>query len=366
MRKKDFGEYRLTVCGRKKQDGVFIEKILESFDAPIVFAGYMRTPDQGKQLIETSDILLLEITSGNNQSEYEWVKQILKDNQKIEIVLYFLDDSMTLMLPAFYQLGIYSHIQKPFAVSALQKLLEGILHHIHSSTFDVETSKEKAEIENLADEIYSSRKLDAETMAENIYDRIFEYSEGKKKQIAFMLQTYRKSLVAALTSLASEQENNVLSILDERYERELRNIKDEKEMLSLIREYLTETNALFRQSKKSLNEERIQDAKELIYRYVEAGEPVSLEIIAKEMFISPYYLSRSFKKHEGINFVDYLKKVRLEYGKLLIATTNDYIEEIAFKCGYNEANSFRRLFKASEGISPAEYRKRLRAQQNME
>ena len=157
----------------------------------------------------------------------------------------------------------------------------------------------------------------------------------------------------------SMEENNVFQTLCNRFIHQLVNLKEEKDIRLELESVLVESNSLFYKTKQNLNEERISFAKELVYNSIRKGESVSLESVASQMYISPYYLSRSFKKYEGINFVEYLKNVRLEYGKHLMATTNDTIEEIAFKCGYNEANSFRRLFKISEGISPTEYRKKI-------
>jgi len=54
--------------------------------------------------------------------------------------------------------------------------------------------------------------------------------------------------------------------------------------------------------------------------------------------------------------MDYVIERRLEKAKLLLAATDEKIEIIALKTGYENANSFRRLFKNKIGISPSEYR----------
>ena len=102
---------------------------------------------------------------------------------------------------------------------------------------------------------------------------------------------------------------------------------------------------------------QVEKAKSLIISYIDTNQSVTLNRIAQEVFLSPAYLSRLFKKHERITFIDYIQNCRLEKAKRLLRETNDSIESIASQCGYSECNSFRRLFKKKEGISSGDYRK---------
>lgn len=108
---------------------------------------------------------------------------------------------------------------------------------------------------------------------------------------------------------------------------------------------------------ESLNEcgyAQIVRAKELIEENL--NHNITLESIAQDIFISPFYLSRMFKKRTGINFLDYLITQRIKRAKTLLLTTNETIESIAIAVGYEEPNSFRRLFKKRVGMSASEYR----------
>jgi YesN/AraC family two-component response regulator len=66
-----------------------------------------------------------------------------------------------------------------------------------------------------------------------------------------------------------------------------------------------------------------------------------------------------FKKGTGINYRDYLKKIRIEKAKELMKKTSLTISEIAFEVGYRNFNVFWEAFKSREGISPWEWRKKL-------
>ncbi|MFY9417094.1 MAG: AraC family transcriptional regulator, partial [bacterium] len=90
------------------------------------------------------------------------------------------------------------------------------------------------------------------------------------------------------------------------------------------------------------------------------AKQLTLEEVARQVHLSPYYFSRLFKEREGLTFIEYLTNLRLEEAKRLLLKTEDKIEAIARRVGYGEANYFSRLFKRKVGMSPSEYRKHCR------
>jgi len=84
----------------------------------------------------------------------------------------------------------------------------------------------------------------------------------------------------------------------------------------------------------------------------------SLPFIAEEMCLSPKYLSRMFKDQTGNSFRNYLLEVKMEEGKSLLKNTALSIDEIAYKLGYQNPESFMRLFKKLESFTPTEYRRK--------
>lgn len=83
---------------------------------------------------------------------------------------------------------------------------------------------------------------------------------------------------------------------------------------------------------------------------------LSLEEMAKEVGISPYYLSKLFKEAEGVNYIDYLTSLRMEYAKEQLKTSEKSIKEICHESGYGDPNYFSRIFKKWTGITPTEFR----------
>lgn len=86
------------------------------------------------------------------------------------------------------------------------------------------------------------------------------------------------------------------------------------------------------------------------------AEPISLKDVSREVHLSEFYFSRLFRNKIGINFREYLTRLRLEEAKRLLLATDDTVAAIAKKVGYPDANYFSRLFRLRVGITPNEYR----------
>lgn len=67
--------------------------------------------------------------------------------------------------------------------------------------------------------------------------------------------------------------------------------------------------------------------------------------------------SLAFKSVTGVNFVNYLKDIRIKEAKRLLEETEYKVQEIGKMVGYENDKHFMKLFKSTCGISPSEYRK---------
>jgi transcriptional regulator GlxA family with amidase domain len=68
---------------------------------------------------------------------------------------------------------------------------------------------------------------------------------------------------------------------------------------------------------------------------------------------------RRFRTATGYSPLAYIQALRIEEAKQLLETTNIAVETIGREVGYEDAGSFRRLFRRLAGIGPAEYRRKL-------
>lgn len=117
----------------------------------------------------------------------------------------------------------------------------------------------------------------------------------------------------------------------------------------LLIELLIFCNRLdFKNSKSYLQElNPIYNTVHKIIRYIRNNyhEKLTLSSIAKQFYISPYYLSRMFKQITGLTLIEYINNTRVKAAQKLLLETNNSISEIAAQVGYESHTHFGRMFK---------------------
>jgi AraC-like DNA-binding protein/ligand-binding sensor protein len=101
----------------------------------------------------------------------------------------------------------------------------------------------------------------------------------------------------------------------------------------------------------------ITRAKEFIAEH--QGEELSLGQVARAVNTSTFYFCKLFKRVSGINFTDYLSRVRIEKARNLLLNPSLRISEIAFEVGFQSLTHFNRVFKKIIGQSPTQFRAQL-------
>lgn len=98
---------------------------------------------------------------------------------------------------------------------------------------------------------------------------------------------------------------------------------------------------------------------QFVMEYLEANleADITLDLLADKLHITPGYLSTYFKSKTGQNFSDYLNTMRMQQAKVMLQSPQYKIKDIAAKVGYQNVNSFIRMFKRYAGITPGEYRR---------
>jgi AraC-like DNA-binding protein len=66
-----------------------------------------------------------------------------------------------------------------------------------------------------------------------------------------------------------------------------------------------------------------------------------------------------FRKSTGLNFTDYVSRIRVEKAKNLLLNHNLRVSEIAYEVGFQSLTHFNRVFKKVMGQSPTDYRGQL-------
>lgn len=80
-------------------------------------------------------------------------------------------------------------------------------------------------------------------------------------------------------------------------------------------------------------------------------------IIAEHVGVSVNYISKYFKEQTGEGLLNYITRIRVQYAKELLATTDMVIKDIAVEVGFYNALALMRAYKKVEGITPTQYRR---------
>ncbi len=146
----------------------------------------------------------------------------------------------------------------------------------------------------------------------------------------------------------------LFSVLDELHTN--RYARQERLQIELRRLLLTVNRLAYEQQhQKNGKEEPSQYA--LISAYIDEhlSEPLTLELIAGQFFLSKYYVAHLFRQSAGLSVLQYLTKKRLAAVCAAIQSGQP-IHEACLQYGFQEYSSFYRAFQKEYGLSPSAYR----------
>lgn len=103
--------------------------------------------------------------------------------------------------------------------------------------------------------------------------------------------------------------------------------------------------------------ERLADEAKILLRSRFADPSLSVEVLCRELHVSPTYFSTVFKRQTGQSFVNCLTEMRMQEAMRLLESTDDKTYLISEKIGYSDPNYFSYAFKKQFGLSPTQYRK---------
>ena len=98
---------------------------------------------------------------------------------------------------------------------------------------------------------------------------------------------------------------------------------------------------------------------ELAKDYIEDHyfEPLTLNMVADKVGITPAYLSSLFSQHMGVTLIDYLNEVRIDHACVYLKQNYFKTYEIAYKVGYRDEKYFSKVFRKVKGMTPSEYKR---------
>ncbi len=163
-------------------------------------------------------------------------------------------------------------------------------------------------------------------------------------------------LLIILSRAAVEAGAKIEEMLGMRYAfvTELSKIRDQEELCLWIVKVLEKMTDQIYQTRNARNYQRLKRAMDFIEAH--CGEPLTVERVAREVFLSPSRLSHIIKDELGMTLIDYLSKMRIEKAKALLSNEEVSIAQIAQDVGFSDQSYFTKVFKKIEGCTPRSYR----------
>lgn len=181
-------------------------------------------------------------------------------------------------------------------------------------------------------------------------------ADGNQDSAVFYLLNCLRAVTERMSELGIQADGAgiVDGILDS-----AREAKSYDELTRLFEETCSELYDKVTQSLRKSEKKEIVKATDYIKAHYK--ENLTLEVLAKEVHMNPFYLSSYFKKQTGHNFKDFLNRVRLRHALELLVGTDLRSYEIAEEVGFKDYRYFTEQFSREYGRTPAAYRKAMSA-----
>jgi AraC-like DNA-binding protein len=149
---------------------------------------------------------------------------------------------------------------------------------------------------------------------------------------------------------------------------ELKKTSEERQIISNTIISLVVVNVIRMFSSSKENVKKIKQSKSQmkviskVLKFIEDNykEKISLNKIANMLNYNPCYFSQFFKANIGINYYEYLTRIRIREATFDLVKTERSISDIALEHGFSDAKSFNKGFKDSFGRSPNQYRSEIK------
>lgn len=89
-------------------------------------------------------------------------------------------------------------------------------------------------------------------------------------------------------------------------------------------------------------------------------ETLSVKDIGDHVYLSPSYVCTLFKTETGKTLNQYITEYRMERAKEMLEDLRYKISEVSVTVGYSDGNYFGKIFKKKFGLSPSEYREKMK------
>jgi two-component system, response regulator YesN len=163
-------------------------------------------------------------------------------------------------------------------------------------------------------------------------------------------------LLIVMTRAAVEAGTKIEEVLGMKYRfiTESAAIKNQENLCIWVIQMLEKLMDRIYQARNVKNYQRLKGALDFIEAHYQ--DPLTVEQIARKIYLSPSRLSHIIKDELGLTLGDYLSKVRVENAKGLLRQTEMSIAQVALEVGFSDQSYFTKVFKKTEKCTPKVFR----------
>lgn len=329
---------------------------LTHFTAPILIGGVVRGALVGGPvlLIDREEFLTDEIIRNTSLDDDQIVK-IRHTTSKIPCIspkrVTALSEQLLATATMLSDINVHQFAEEQM-FNSQQSHISEYIHHLKSMGGDEETFYPIEKEKELLRLISKGDKKGAQKLLNEILGELF-FSSGQNFEI---IKSRVLELVVLLSRAAMDGGANMEQIfgLNFNYLKEINQFRT-IEPLCL---WLTKIMVRFIDFVFDLEKVKHADAIYKSIQYIQEHymEKVSLDEVAREVYLSSAYFSKIFKEEMKISFKNYLNTLRIDKSKQLLGNSDIQLIDIAGMVGYEDQSYFSKVFKKLSGISPGKYR----------
>jgi YesN/AraC family two-component response regulator len=325
-----------------------LKMIIEESDLPVRIIGTASNSVEALKLLAQNsiDLVFMDIKIPG-KSGLELSKIIKEDYPSCSIVITTAHDEFELAHEAI-KLHVDDYLLKPIRRN---KIIESIKKYcLEKNNSDIEKCNKY--MDSIINDIIQDNYISAIKKSEELIDCIFEISSGNLQIIWDLVKKSANKIYSYTDNFQITNKNRI--------KKNLFYLENKKEIYS--NRYILKLN--FTNFIKSIIKELLKNKNGftgnindvIAYIYININKYITLDETSEFFNISPFYLSKIFKKETGLNFTEYISITKINISKKLLINTDMQIVNIAIDLGYNEANYFSKVFKKIVGKSPTAYR----------
>lgn len=103
----------------------------------------------------------------------------------------------------------------------------------------------------------------------------------------------------------------------------------------------------------------LEETRELLH--ARFAEPLTHDVMARAVGVHPVHLATVFRQRFGCTIGEYVRRLRIDFASRQLADSNDSLCLIGLAAGFVDQSHFSKVFKRQTGLTPGQFRARLRA-----